>query len=168
MYLDHPAVCSDDNASKVGKIPLDEHFLGSGTPQKPRTQKTSQTPSHPSQIRLQPITPGNWVLCWGSRSLFGSLTTRNPTRGIQKPKTDTSASKYFKTSMISLLAADSRNKECASAILLEDFFSKGWICLTKYPSCISVTMDPESSNDGTSQPNKSIGDSRTLRDCPFN
>ena len=27
----------------------------------------------------------------------------------------------------------------------------------KYPSRISITMDPESSNDGTSQPNKSIG-----------
>ena len=62
----------------------------------------------------------------------------------------TLALKYFETSIISLLAADSRNKECASAILLEDLLSKGWICLTKYPSHISVTMDPESSNDGTS------------------
>ena len=89
--------------------------------------------------------------------MFGSLTTRNPTRGIRKPKTDTSASKYFQTGITSLLAADNRNMECASAILLEDFFSKGCICLMKYPSRISVTMDPESSNDGTSRPNKSIG-----------
>ena len=89
--------------------------------------------------------------------MFGSLTTRNTTHGIQKPNKVTSALKYFKTGIISLLAPDSQNKECASAILLEDLFGKGWICLIKYPSRISVTMDPESSNDGTSQPNKSIG-----------
>ena len=57
----------------------------------------------------------------------------------------------------SLLAADKRNMECASANLPEDLPSNGWIFLVKYPLHISVTMDPESSNDGTFQPNKSIG-----------
>ena len=47
--------------------------------------------------------------------------------------------------------------ECASANLLEDLFNEGRIFLVKYPSQTSVTMDPESSNDGTSRSNKSIG-----------
>ena len=87
---------------------------------------------------------------------------RNPTHGIRKPNKVTSASKYLETGIISLLAADNRNIVCASANLLEDLFNKGWICLVKYPLRISVTMDPESSSDGTCQPNKSIG---TARHC---
>ena len=82
---------------------------------------------------------------------------RNPTCGIQKPNKVTSASKYLETGIISLLAADNQNIECASANLLEDLFNKSWIFLIKYPLQISVTMDPESSNDGTCQPSKSIG-----------
>ena len=68
-----------------------------------------------------------------------------------------SASKYFEIGMISLLVVDNRNMECASANLPEDLPNKGWIFLVKYPSHISVTMDPESSHDGTFRPNKSIG-----------
>ena len=82
---------------------------------------------------------------------------RNPTHGIQKPNRVMCASKYLETGIISLLAADNRNIECTSDNLLEDLLNKGWIFLVKYPSQISVTMDPESSNDGTCQPNKSIG-----------
>ena len=53
--------------------------------------------------------------------------------------------------------ADNRNMECASVNSPGDLLSNGKIFLVKYPSRMSVTMDPESSNDGTFWPNKSIG-----------
>ena len=113
--------------------------------------------SNPSRIRLNPMTPSNWVLYWGSRRTLGSFTTRNPTHRILKPRRVTSASKYFETGITSLFVADSRNRECASVNSLEDLLSNGRIFLIKYPSHTSVTMDPESSNDGTFQPKRSIG-----------
>ena len=53
--------------------------------------------------------------------------------------------------------ADNRNNECASVKSPVGLFSNGKIFLVKYPSRISVTIDPESSNNGTFQPKRSIG-----------
>ena len=157
VYQDHPVACSDDNVSIVVKTLPDEHFPDSGIPQKLRTQKTAWTPHTQAESGCNLWHPAIGYCAEVRVVHSGPLTTRNPTCGIWKPKMDTSASKYFETGIISLLAADNQNKECASAILLEGFLSKGWICLVKYPSLISVTMDPESSSDGTSRPNRSIG-----------
>ena len=83
---DHPVACSDGNASKVGKILLDEHFLDSGIPQKLHTQKTSQTLHTQAELGYNLLHPVIGYCVEGSRSTFGSLTTRNPTHGIRKPK----------------------------------------------------------------------------------
>ena len=88
------------------------------------------------------------MLCWGSRRVFGSFTTRNLTWGIVKPSRVTSASKYLETGITSLLAANNWNNECASVKLPVDFFNKGKMFLLKHCSWIRVTIDPESSKDG--------------------
>ena len=59
-----------------------------------------------------------------------------------------SASKYLETGITLLLAADNQNSECASIRSPADFLNKGKIFLVKYPSHISVTINPESSKDG--------------------
>ena len=105
--------------------------------------------SHPSRIRLYPITPGSWVLCWGSKRVLGSFTIRNPTCGILKPRIVMSSLKYFETSITSLLVADNRNNKCASVNSPMKPFNKGRIFFRKYPLYIKVTIDPESSKDGT-------------------
>ena len=96
------------------------------------------------------------MLCWGSRRVFGFFTTRNPTCGIVKPSRVTSASKYFETGITSLLSADNRNNKCASVKSPADLFNKGKIFLVKYPSCMSVTIDPESRRDGIFWPRISM------------
>ena len=112
--------------------------------------------SHPSRIRLQLMTLGNWVLCWGSKRAFGSFTTRNPTCRTLKPRMVTLASKYFDTGITSLLATDNQNK-CTSVKSATGFWSKGKIFLVKYPSWMNVTIDAESSKEGTFWPRRSIG-----------
>ena len=64
-----------------------------------------------------------------------------------KTKQSNVSFKYLETGITSLLAADNQNNECASVKSPADFFNKGKIFLIKYPSRMSVTIDPESSKD---------------------
>ena len=73
-----------------------------------------------------------------------------------KPSRATSASKYFKTSITSLLAADNWNNEWASVKSPVVLFSKGRMLFFKYPSWMSITIDPESSKDGIFWPSSSM------------
>ena len=131
-------------------------FGGHQNSSKASNPYTLPNSSHPRHIRLHPITPGSLVLCWGSRRVFGSLTTRNPTCSTVKPSSVRSASKYFETGITTLLAADNRNNKCASVKSPADLFNKHKIFLLKYFSRINITIDPESRRDGIFWPRMSI------------
>ena len=141
--------------------------LGHQKVSKASNPNTFPNSSYPSQIRLHPITPGVWVLYWDSRTVLRSLTTKNPTDGIWNPRIETSASKYFVTSISWLLVAERWNNECASANSSAEPRNKGKMYLLKYASWMSVSMDPESNKDGTFKPRNSMVMDRTLWDCPF-
>ena len=68
----------------------------------------------------------------------------------------TSASKYFETGMIWFLTVDNWNSECDLVMSPAKPFSRGRICLVKYPSHTKVTIEPEPNNDGTFRPMSSI------------
>ena len=143
-------------------------FGGHWNPLKASNPYTLPNSSHPRHIRLHLITPGSWVLCWGSSRVFGSFTTRNPTCGTVKLSSVTSASKYFETGITSLLAANNQNNECASARSPADLFNKGKIFLLKYFSHINITIDPESRRDGIFWPRMSIVMDRHCEIALFN
>ena len=84
-------------------------------------------------MRLQSITPSNWVEHWGSMRVLGSLTMRNPTQGTGNPSNSMLASKFFDTSIALLLAADNFMSEWASESSPEMPFNEGRIFLFKIP-----------------------------------
>ena len=54
------------------------------------------------------------------------------------------------------LLPDNQNNECASVKSPADFFSKGKMFLIKYPSRMSITIDPESRRDSIFWPRISM------------